>query len=145
MPFRQELLSVAVERKIGLLTSWDFYRLVTNSVTLGWSFDNVAPILYEHGRIQIVPKHYVYIGSVVKVWTGYFGIDLVAELKVGDKVSIEFPIRFEECGVGSLMVDGKSVREAHVGDKTGIPWAESNKKLKVGQRVFRVGGQLLSG
>lgn len=137
MPFRQELLHVALESQLGLMTTWDFYRLAKNARLHQWKFENVQPVLYQHGRIGIVPAHYIYIGMVTKVWSSAFGVDIEhGTVVVGSKVAIEFPILFEESEVKELMINGISVNAANVGDKTGITLINANKKLKIGLRVF---------
>lgn len=139
MPFRSELLHVALESQLGLLTAWDFYRLVGNTRLHQWKFEHVKPILYRHGRIEIVPTHYQYIGKVTKVWDGKFGVYIESgTIAVGGKIAVEFPILFEEVDVGGLMVNDKTVPVANIGDKTGIPWPKTKPKLREGLRVYSV-------
>ena len=139
MPFRQELLHVALESQLGLLTAWDFYRLVRNARLHQWKFEHVQPVLYQHGRIEIIPAHYLYIGKVAKVWADKFGIDIEhGTVAAGSKIAIEFPVLFEEIDVEGLMVNGKVVNAANAGDKTGILWSNTKPKLKVGLKVFHV-------
>jgi hypothetical protein len=140
MPFRQELLHVALESQLGLLTAWDFYRLVRNARLHQWKFEHVQPVLYQHGRIEIIPTHYLYVGKVAKVWADKFGVDIeFGTIAVGSTIAIEFPVLFEEADVGELMVNSNVVNTANAGDKTGIPWSNTKPKLKVGLRVFHVG------
>lgn len=137
MPFRQELIDVALERKMGLLTAWDFYRLVRNAQQLQWKFEYVRPILYTHGRIEIIPTHYTYLGTVTKVWTNKFGIDIESgSVAIGWKIAVEFDILFEVADVEGLMVNNNIVQVANTGDKTGLPWPTTNSKLREGLRVF---------
>lgn len=139
MPFRQELLHVALENHLGLLTVWDFYRLVRNARLHHWKFEHVQPVIYQYGRFEIVPTHYQYIGNVTKVWADKFGVDIEhGTVAVGSKIAIEFPVLFEEADVVGLMVNGNAVNAANTGDKTGIPWSNTKPKLKIGLRVFHV-------
>lgn len=139
MPFRQELLHVALEDKLGLLTAWDFYRLVKNAHMHQWKFEQVQPVLYKHGRIEIIPAHYQFLGKVTKVWTDKFGVEIeFGKIAIGSKIAIEFPILFEEADIEELVIDGASVNAANAGDKTGISWSNTKTKLKVGLRVFHV-------
>jgi hypothetical protein len=139
MPFRQELIQVALESQLGLLTAWDFYRLVRNARLNQWEFQHTYPVLYKHGRIEIVPAHYKYLGKVAKVWTDKFGIDIESgTVSIGDRMAIEFTVLYEEADVTELMVKGIKVKDANVGDKTGIPWPTTKTKLREGLRVFKV-------
>ena len=139
MPFRQELIQVALESQLGLLTAWDFYRLVRNARLNQWEFQHTYPILYKHGRIEIIPTHYKYLGKVAKVWTDKFGIDIESgTVSIGDRIAIEFTVLYEEADVTELMVKDIKVKDANVGDKTGIPWPTTKSKLREGLRVFRV-------
>lgn len=139
MPFRQELLDAAEERTLGLLTAWDLYRFVRNAKRLSWKAEHVVPLFYAKGRIQVVPVHYEFLGVVAKAWTDKFGVVVAgSELRVGDRIAIEFPIEFEELQVDSIRVNDKSVKVASAGDPAGLLWPASAPKLKEGMRVFRV-------
>ncbi|MCX8491250.1 MAG: hypothetical protein ORN54_09305, partial [Cyclobacteriaceae bacterium] len=139
-PFRKELIDVALQSKLGLLTAWDFYRLVKNARLNKWKFEHVQPILYQHGRIEIVPAHYKYLGKVTKVWTEKFGIDIESgTIAVGARFAIEFSELFEEADATALIVYNITVSVASAGDKTGIPWPTAKPKLRKGLRVFYIG------
>jgi GTPase len=60
------------------------------------------------------------------------------ELRIGDRVAVEFPIEFEEVAVSSIRVNDQDVQCAKVGDPVGILWSAEMPKLKEGMRVFRV-------
>ncbi len=138
MPFRSELIQVALESQLGVLTAWDFYRLVRNARLNQWKFEHVYPVLYKHGRVEIIPVHYQYLGKVAKVWTDKFGIDIETEtVAIGERIAIEFSVLFEEIDVTELMVKDIKVNHANVGDKTGIPWPTTKSKLREGLRVFK--------
>lgn len=139
MPFRQELIDVAEAHVLGLMTTWDLYRLVRSFRKLGWKSEDVKPVFYRKGRIEIVPVHYRFIGTIAKAWTDKFGVVIEdGELKVGDIIAIEFPIEFEETKIDSIMVDNVDVKIANVGDQTGLLWSADAPKLREGMRVFRV-------
>ena len=139
MPFRQELLDAAEERTLSLLTAWDLYRFARNATRLCWKAEQVVPLFYSKGRIHVVPIHYEFLGVVAKAWTDKFGIVMnKSELRVGDRIAVEFPIEFEEIQVDSIRVNDQSVEVASVGDPAGLLWPVSAPKLKEGMRVFRV-------
>jgi hypothetical protein len=147
MPFRQEILDYADEIEMGLLTTWDLWRLVRSFHRHGWLPDQVKPIFYRKGRIEPIPEHYEYAGDIVKVWPERetFGVVLQAkEMKVGEKISFELPTEFIEHQVSSLQVDGKSASQAAMTNNTGIQLEGGLPKLKEGTRVFRVIGAPIS-
>lgn len=136
-PFRQELIDVALENSIGLMTTWDFYRLVKNANLNKWKYSDVQNTLYKYGHIEIIPAHYKYIGKIVKVWTSKFGIVIEnSSLNIGQKIAVEFPILFEETDVTELMVNKATANSASINDETGILWPSDKSTLKVGMRVF---------
>jgi hypothetical protein len=139
MPFRRELVDAAEELTVGLLTGWDLYRLVRNFSKLRWRPEDVKPLFYKSGRIIPIPTHYQFIGTIAKAWTNTFGVHISeGELKIGDRVAVEFPIEFEEIYVDSIHVDDSPVERAVIGDPAGIRWPTGNPKLREGMKVFRI-------
>lgn len=141
MPFRQEILDYADEIEMGLLTTWDLWRLVRSFHRNGWQPGQVKPIFYRKGRIEPVPANYEYAGDIVKIWPerGTFGVVLQAkELKVGDRISFEFPTEFVEHTIVSLHVEGKATQYAIQSNNTGIQLVGGLPLLKEAMRVFRI-------
>jgi len=139
MPFRQELIDAAEERSLGLMTAWELYRFVRNLRKLAWHSDNVKPVFYKKGRIEVVPSHYQFIGRIAKAWTDKFGVVIEhGELRIGERIAIEFPIEFEEVPVESIRVKDQSVEIASVGDPAGLLWPAGAPKLREGMRAFRI-------
>jgi len=137
LPFRQELIDAALERTLGLMTAWDLYRIVRNFQKLGWRSEDVKPIFYRTGRVEAVPQHYKYLGTIAKAWTDKFGVVIEqGELRAGDRVAVEFAIEFEEVAVDSIQVKDQKVELAKVGDPAGVLWPAGKPKLHEGQRVF---------
>jgi hypothetical protein len=142
MPFRQELIDASEERSLGLMTTWDLYKLVRNFRRLNWQTESVKPLFYKKGRIEPVPEHYEFIGSVTKVWTDKFGALITSgELRLGDRIAVEFPIEFEEVAVDSIQVNDRSVELAKIDDPAGLVWPAGKPKLREGMRVFRIKAQ----
>lgn len=142
MPFRQEILDYADEIEMGLLTTWDLWRLVRSFRRNAWQPDQVKPIFYQKGRIEPIPVHYEYAGTIVKIWPerGTFGVVLQAkELKVGEKISFEISTEFIEHRISSLQVDAKPMQQALMSSNTGIQLEGGLPQLREGTRVFRVG------
>jgi len=138
MPFRQELLDGASQIDLGLMTTWDLYRLVRSSIANGWQPEQVKPLFYRRGRISIVPVHYRYIGVVEQVWkeAGAISIKVVERgLKKGDRIAFEMPVEFEEQDAESLRLDDQDVEEGPVGVEIGI-LSELAGRLRKGIRVY---------
>lgn len=139
MPFRQELIDAAVTQNLGLLTTWDLYRLVRNKNKLAWRSNDVMPALYRKGRINVIPDHYHYLGKISKAWTDKFGVFIENRgLQVGNRIAIEFPVEFEEISVESIFVNDKSVSQASINDPAGVLWPKGKPRLREGLRVFLI-------
>ena len=63
------------------------------------------------------------------------GIDLTAELKVGDKIRIKGHTTDLEMDVDSMQIDNAQVQEAKAGDSIGIKVAE---RVRKGDTVYKV-------
>lgn len=136
-PFRQELLDLAAETGLGLMTTFDLYRLVVNKRRFGWPTSSVQAAFYRHQRIQAVPEHYRYIGVVAKAMTGKFGVVIESNsIAIGGRIAVEGSIYFDEADVSSIQVDGKTVERAKADDRAGFLWPEANAKIREGMRVF---------
>jgi len=143
LPFRQELIDAAEERSLGLMTTWDLYRLVRNSRKFAWNLDYVKPLFYKKGRIDVVPEHYQFIGKIAKAWTDKFGVVIEhGELGIGEIIAVEFLIEFEEVRVDSIRVNDQNVKKAKIGDPAGLLWPSGAPKLREGMRVFRISTHL---
>lgn len=139
MPFRQELLDVAGETSLGLMTAFDLYRLVVNMRKHSWPAEDVRAVFYSHQRVGAVPAHYRYIGTVAKAMTGKFGVEISENgIAVSDRIAVEGPIYFDEADVGSIQIKGNAVDCAQKGDPAGFLWPEGNAKIREGMRVFAI-------
>ena len=139
MPFRQEILDFAGEVKMGLITSWELYRLVRSALKWDWRAENTVPVLYAIGRIATIPKHYTPLGFVAHVWTGAVSIQLESVgLKLGDRIAFELDVEFEEQEVTSLQVNKVAVETASVGVRVGTATDLQRPVIRDGMRVFVV-------
>jgi hypothetical protein len=139
LPFRKEILSAAEEYVLGLMTSFDLYRLVRNALLHKWDPKHCMPLFYESGRVAIIPKHYRYLGKTAKDWTEFLAVVIEhGEVSVGDRLAVEFPIEFEEIKVDSIRVNQVSVAKATVGEPAGFLWSKGQQKLRQGLRVYKV-------
>ena len=139
MPFREELLAVAEETGLGLMTSFDLYRIIVNMRRWNWEPSTVQPLLYASKRAEIVPAHYELIGTVEHVWKKAFGVVIKSgTVNVGDTLAVEGAIYFEELLVESIRVNNVEVQSATVNDEAGFPRTQEGAKLREGARVFVV-------
>jgi len=60
------------------------------------------------------------------------------EIRLGDRISFELPIEFEEQNVESLQIDGEAVDLALPGKTAGIKTNLTKEQAKKGVRVFIV-------
>jgi hypothetical protein len=139
MPFRKEILDNATQLKLGLLTTWDLFRLLRGMQLHNWPAKVVKPILYRTGRIFPIPAHYEAIGKTKHVWKNAFSVEIKqAQISLNDRIAIEFPVDFDEQRVESLQLDDRDVESATVGMEVGIARHETATRLQVGLNVYRV-------
>jgi hypothetical protein len=139
--FQGDVIINAEQQNIGLMTTWDLFRLVRSSQKYNWKQETVKPLFYKVGRIEPVPLHYEYVGYVEHFWEKANAVGArveAATIGIGDIVAFELPVEFEEQKVGSLQVDNKPVTEVIAGQLGGLQTALSKDQLKKGIRVFRV-------
>lgn len=63
-PFREEVIDKAKHDQIRLMTTWQLYKIARAAIQNRWTPEQVTPIFLEKPLIDIVPKHYVYIGKI---------------------------------------------------------------------------------
>jgi len=138
-PFRKEILDNAVQLQLGLMTTWDLFRLVRGFCRHSWTPDQVKPLFYGAERIFPIPRHYEYVGIVKQIWKEAFSVQIKnGTLNVGDRISIEFPVDFDEQPVASLRLKDADVKNAIVGNEIGIFRNEASPKVKIGFSVYRI-------
>ncbi|WP_145092019.1 hypothetical protein [Anatilimnocola aggregata] len=139
MPFRQEILDYASEMKFGLVTGWDFYRLVRSAIKLNWPKEATKAALARIGRINPIPDHYELVGKVAHVWTGAVSIQLDSgDLRIGDRISFELDVEFEEQDITSLQIDKKEIDHAPQGSRVGTTTALGRPILRDGIPIYRI-------
>lgn len=136
--YRDEIIEYAKETRMGLMTSWDLFRLLRNAEELGWPPEVLQLVFYRVGRIDPIPEHYKEIGKIVKVWEHAFGVMPNVPISVGDLLAVEVGDRFMEFNVDSLHIDDQTVQTAPVQSNCGIRFSDACKEIKEGARVFRV-------
>jgi hypothetical protein len=140
-PFRQDILTNAEEQGFGLMTAWDLYRLLRGFLRNGWDYSEIKELFYKTGRIDPVPSHYEFLGTIEEFWEtiGVVGVRIEAgHLRNGDRVAFELPVEFAEQDVVSLEVDKQQVAEADAGLLVGIKTELTKDQARKKVRVFSV-------
>lgn len=139
MPFREDMVENSKLSRHGLLTTFDLFRLVKSFLKNQWKPENVKPIFYNHGRIEIIPAHYKYLGKINNVWKEAFSVQIEKDnIKTGDKIGFETDIDFEEATILSLQLESQPVQEAISGSEIGIKANFEKIKLKKGMKIYRI-------
>ena len=55
-PYREEIIGNAKQTRLGLMTTWDIFRLLRNKERLGWSNEANAHFLWD-GADRAGPEH----------------------------------------------------------------------------------------
>ncbi|MNS12452.1 hypothetical protein D3C72_440170 [compost metagenome] len=142
--FRELLLVNAERHGIGLMTSWDLFRLVQCKRRLSWEFDSIRDIFYKPGRTAILPSHYELIGEVEQVWDKASAASI--EIKHGElqppcSLAFECGALFHEQLVDEIRLEGKVSDKAIAGEFAGVKVDLSRSLLKPGTRVFKINPQ----
>ena len=139
-PFRSLIVESAKEQYLGLMTTFDLYRLVRSFLKNGWKHENIKDLFIQSGHISIVPVHYEYVGVIEHYWEKVGAVGIRVEenaIKRGDTISYELPIEFEEINVDSLQVENTPTEIAEISMLAGIKTNLTKDILKKGIRVFR--------
>ncbi len=141
LPFRQEILDVAKEQQIGLLTTWDLHRLARSFVQNKWNHKQIKDLFYQVGRINILPSHYEFIGTIERFIEskGILGIKIEASsLRLGDRIAFELPVIFEEQKCESLEFEKNLIEVGEAGMLVGTKTHLTKKDVRIGMHVYRV-------
>ena len=139
--FTQQQLDDAAENGMGLMTTWDLFRLVRGMMRWNWPKRVVQDVLYGKGRLSSIPSHYVAAGSVAHYYSDIFvlSIDVTGPgMRLGDTVGFLFPAGFFEEQITSLQVNKESVREAHPGQRAGYKTTLRRKEVPDGTPIYVV-------
>lgn len=141
--FREEVITNTTERNIGLLTTWNLYRLARSYLKYGWKHEQIEHLFYHSGPIIPVPNHYSELGTIGRIFDResgtIMGIEVQSdEITEGDIIAVELQNEFEEQTVISLEIRGESVPKAMAGDQVGVLTDIDGDWLRKRMRVFRV-------
>ena len=136
--YRDEIIKNAEQTQLGLLTTWDLFKLLRNAEKLGWPTEVVLPIFYRVGRIDPIPEHYIEVGRILEVWQPAFGINPTQPITIGHRIAVEIGDTFDEFNLTSLRVDENESQTAPVGSNCGVKYDDPSTRLRKGARVFLV-------
>lgn len=136
--YRPEIVRNAELTGLGLMTTWDLFRIARNVESNSWPRSVVLPIFYRNGRIQPVPEHYEEVGEIVRTWEDAFGIVPTAGIQTGMYLAVESHVLFDEFVVESLQVEDRKVDFANSGENCGVGLLGAKQRFHKGQRVFIV-------
>ncbi len=137
--FTQQQLGDSVANGMGLMTSWDLFRLVRGMIRWKWPRKVVQDVFYGKGRLPSVPSHYV-VAGIVKHFYSELSV-LVVEvrnvgMRIGGTVGFILSTGFEEEAITSLQVDRKDVKEACPGQQAGFKTTFKRKDIPVGTPIY---------
>lgn len=140
-PFNPPVLATAREQDVGLLTTWDLYRLTRGFLKNGWKHEHIRDLFSRGGRVLPTPIHYMAIGTVEKFWerVGVASIRLTeGGLALGDHIAFDLPVEFEEQTANSLQIERNPVDCAPIGELVGVKVELSKDDVRVGTQVYKV-------
>lgn len=140
-PFRPLIEEAAKAQGVGLLKTWDLFRLLRGVEHLNWPISAIAPLFARPGGVDPVPTHYQYIGTVANYVEklGVIGVQIEqGSLALGDRVAYELPVDFVEEELTSLQINNADVAKVSAGDHAGAKTALTKAEARVGTRVFRI-------
>ena len=135
--YRDEIIGNCQQEMLGLMTTWDLFKILRNVEQLEWPLESVRPIFFRIGRIDPVPDHYEAIGKVEKTWNIALRLIPTRELIAGSVLAVETEDTFEELTADSIMINDTPVTVVSAGAQCGIG-CEGANRFRVGSRVFLV-------
>jgi hypothetical protein len=141
--FQDEQVRNARDQDVGLLTTWDLYRLARGYRENGWQPEHLQPLLTEvAGRVEPVPAHYTKIGSVVNFFeqAGALAIQLdsESELRRGERIALIGPLDYMEQEVTTMQIEDTEVELAPAGAGVGVKTAFSKGQVRAKMAVYKV-------
>ncbi len=136
--YRDEIIQNAVQTELGLMTTWDLFKLLRNKELLGWRFEHIKPIFYRSGRIDPVPHHYRPLGKIAHTWEHSFGLVPLLPVSVGDRLAVESGDTFAEITVDSIRVDDEERNDADADSNCGIACNGASKSFKIDARIYLI-------
>lgn len=141
-PFRDVILHAANKQEVGLLTTWDLFRLIRSYLKNGWTHAHVKDLFYRTGRIFPIPSHYSYLGVVDEYWEKASALSVKleqGEMQKRARIAFELPVEFVEQTIESMQLDGQPIEKASKGSVVGIKTTLTKEQAKKGTNVYLIG------
>lgn len=137
---RPDLATILQQKALGLITTWDLYRLVMNRQAHGWPAKALQDVFFRSGRIEPVPAHYEEVGRVIEYFAKPRAVitRLATALAVGDRIAFDRPVLYYEEDVVSMQLHGADVASGSAGDEVGLISSLPKPDARRGVRIFRV-------
>jgi hypothetical protein len=126
---------------LGLMTTWDLYRLYRSFIKNEWNPAYIKSLFYKSQRISIIPTNYEYIGKVNQIWKKAEAFSVIVEglqLESQDKIGIETPIEILEYQIISLMLNDQDVTKIEIGQEAGVKTSQFPNNIKKGFLVYKI-------
>lgn len=138
--FQSDVVTSAESYHVGLLTTWNLFRLARAYLRYGWRPEQVADLFYKYGVIEPIPTHYELVGTVNQFFeqASALTIDLSDEIRVGDTLAFELPVEFEQERVQSLRLNDEAAEQAGPDVEIGVKTSLTKQQARKGVRVFKV-------
>lgn len=142
-PFQKDQVANAADENLGLITTWNLYRLARGYARNDWQPDDLAALLAgTSGLIEPLPSHYSRIGEI----SNYFEqpgvvaiqLDQGEGLAVSERIGFVLRIDFVEEPASSLEINGEAVDVAPCGSHVGVKTVLSKDQARIGTIVYRV-------
>jgi hypothetical protein len=137
--FRDDVVENARRLDLGLMTTWDLYRLARSFLRNSWDHDYVRPRFLESGRVQCIPAHYQDIGVLEEIWdkAGAIGVRVgKMAIQQDETLALDLDNEFVEFKAQSLQIDSRPVTIAPPNSLVGIKTPDGLGRLRNGLRVF---------
>ncbi len=141
--FQGDQIENAEGQGVGLLTTFDLYRLARGFARNSWHHEDVAGLFTATaGRVEALPVHYARIGEVVNYFEEPEAV--IVELtegkaiRVGERVGLVGSLDFVEGPVTSIHVDGESVDASPDSGRIGLKAGVAKAQARQGTPVYLV-------
>ncbi len=139
--FTTNQINDARSDRVGLMTTWDLFRLVRGMERWNWPPATVQDVFYQDGRIGIVPSHWIPVGRVIHHYDELSVASVLISgsepLRRGDTVGYVFPDRFEQEVVESVQVEHEPVGSVDPGQKAGYKTSLPRKFLPNNTVIYK--------
>jgi hypothetical protein len=142
-PFQKAQITSAEGQHLGLLSTWDLYRLARGYTRNNWKPEDIAKTLTEtSGRIDPVPAHYTRVGHIENYYEQAEAVVIKLTegqaIGVGDTVAFVLPVDFLEEITTSIQVNNEVVEVSPTAGRIGLKTDLTKDHARQKTPVYRV-------